>query len=100
MNEKAKGASAKLYGSEEKRKVQTNLNVVRVKVTPSELHVAPPLVRGRAVENVLSVGEERRSRDVPLIGGEKQDVSGGRVHLVRLSRAAKKNRRNASGQSR
>ena len=34
----------------------------------------------------LGVGEQRRTRDVPLGGGEEQDVGARAVHLVRLTR--------------
>jgi hypothetical protein len=63
-----------------------SLDVVRVKVTPSQLDVEPELGARRAVEDVLVVVEERRAGDLPLVGREEEDVRGGRVHLVRLSR--------------
>lgn len=68
----------------------TNLDIVRIEVSPSELNVTPPLVRSRSVEDVLGVGEERRSRDVPLVGREEKDISGRRVHLVGLSGTGRK----------
>ena len=62
------------------------LNIVRVVVAPAQLHVQPIFLRRRAVHRVLGVGEKRRSRDVPLGGGEEEDVGARAVHLVRLSR--------------
>lgn len=60
-------------------------DIVRIKVSPAELHVEPVLVARRTVEDVLGVGEERGASDVPLVRRKEEDVGAGRVHLVRLS---------------
>jgi hypothetical protein len=67
-----------------------SLDVVGVEVSPSELHVDPVLAARGAVEHVLRVGEERRARDVPLVGREEENVGGGRVHLVTLPRVCER----------
>jgi hypothetical protein len=67
---------------------------VRIEITPSELHVNPELVAGRAVQNILvlkknirrirlivqqisrtHVGNEGGPSDVPLVGGKQENVS-------------------------
>lgn len=59
---------------------------MRIKVSPPELDVEPELVGGdSAVVVVSSVRQERRSRDVPLVGGEKENVTRRRIHFVRFS---------------
>ena len=37
-------------------------------------------------EKNTHVGDEGRSSDVPLVGGEEEDIGAGRVHLVALTR--------------
>jgi len=68
---------------------------VGIEVSPSKLDITPPLVRGRSVEDVLGIGEERRSRDVPFVGREEEDISSGRVHLVGLSGTERRKGRSA-----
>ena len=44
-----------------------SLDVVGVKVSPTELDVDPELVASCTIENVLDIGDERGARDVPLV---------------------------------
>ena len=37
-------------------------------------------------EQYTYVSDEGRSSDVPLVGGEEEDIGAGRVHLVTLTR--------------
>ncbi len=62
------------------------LDVVRVIVAPSQLHIQPELLRRGVVHEVLGVGQKRGLAHVPLVGGEEEYVGTGRVHFVRLTR--------------
>mmetsp|Transcript_3144 Transcript_3144/g.9017 ORF Transcript_3144/g.9017 Transcript_3144/m.9017 type:complete len:409 (-) Transcript_3144:4863-6089(-) len=62
------------------------LDVVAVEVAPPQLDVEPVFGRRRAVVAVLRVVEERRFRDLPLVGREEQNVRAARVHFIRFAR--------------
>jgi hypothetical protein len=57
-----------------------------VEITPPKLNINPVLVACGSVENVLTIGNQGRTRNVPLVGREQEDVGTRRVHLVTLSR--------------
>mmetsp|Transcript_67280 Transcript_67280/g.140139 ORF Transcript_67280/g.140139 Transcript_67280/m.140139 type:complete len:747 (+) Transcript_67280:1153-3393(+) len=61
------------------------LDVVRVEVSPAQLHVDPVLVRRPGVELVVGVGEQRGLGHLPLVCREQQHVRARAVHLVALA---------------
>mmetsp|Transcript_62206 Transcript_62206/g.196851 ORF Transcript_62206/g.196851 Transcript_62206/m.196851 type:complete len:1067 (-) Transcript_62206:4174-7374(-) len=63
------------------------LDVMRVEVTPAQLHVQPILVGALLVVHVLAaVGHEAGLGDLPLVCGKKEDICAGGVHLIALAR--------------
>jgi hypothetical protein len=49
------------------------------------LNIEPELGTCSSIHDILVVGQERWSRDLPLVTREEQQVGSGGVHLVRLS---------------
>ena len=49
-----------------------------------QLYIDPHLVRRCRLDLVLGVKEQRRSRHIPLVTSEQQNVGAGAVHFVRL----------------
>ena len=75
-----------IRGVVEKLSSGVPLDVVRVKVAPSKLHVDPELVGRFLVERILRVAHQGRFGYRPLVRGEEEDIRARRVHLVRFPR--------------
>mmetsp|Transcript_39335 Transcript_39335/g.83813 ORF Transcript_39335/g.83813 Transcript_39335/m.83813 type:complete len:1257 (-) Transcript_39335:3240-7010(-) len=61
------------------------LNIMRIVIAPSQLHVDPVLSSRSSIETILGLGQQGRLGDSPLVGGEEQDVGTRGIHLVGLS---------------
>ena len=62
------------------------LNIVGIEVSPPQLYVDPIFVGSSAIVVLLILMQEARLADLPLVGGEENDVCAGRVHFVAFSR--------------
>jgi hypothetical protein len=61
------------------------LDIVGIEVSPPQLYVNPILVGSGAVVVFFILMQEARLADLPLVGGEENDVCAGRVHFVAFS---------------
>jgi hypothetical protein len=58
------------------------LNIMSIKISPTKLNINPVFVTCGSVKNVLAIGNQRGSGDIPLVRREQKDVGAGRVHFV------------------